>query len=93
MCLSNAYTLAVILTILVAVATALTAPSVDMPDTVLHEHHLSVHGAENHASNNLSDTCSDVLNGAAQTNAAVRVPETLHLSGNGRTQSSFVLRC
>jgi hypothetical protein len=92
-CLARAYTLAVILTILVAVATALIAPSIDMPDTVLREHHVSLHAAGAHAVNNLSNTGSAILNEPVQSDAAIRVSETLPSSENGRTQMSFVLRC
>jgi hypothetical protein len=92
-CLARAYTLAVILTILVAVATALIAPSIDMPDTVLREHHVSLHAAGVHAVNNLSNTGSAVLNEAVQSDAAIRVSATSPSSNNMRTQLSFVLRC
>lgn len=92
-CLGRVYTLAVILTILVAVATALIAPSIDTPDTVLREHHVSLHAAGAHNANNLSSTGSTIFNEAVQSGTAIHASETSSSSDIERTQSSFVLRC
>jgi hypothetical protein len=91
--LGRVYTLAVILTILVAVATALIAPSIDMPDSVLREHHVTLHAAGAHTANNLSSTGSAIFNEAIQSDTAIHGSETSPSSNIERTQSSFVLRC
>ena len=92
-CTRRAYTLAVILTILVAVATALIAPSIDMPDTVLREHQVSLHAAGTHAANNLLNTGVSSPGEAIQSDAASHDAEVSPSSHIGRTQTPFVLRC
>jgi hypothetical protein len=93
MCLGRGYTVVVILTILVAVATALIAPSIAMPDTVLREHHVSLHAVGAHAANNLLNTGLVVPDEAVKIENASHTLEIAHLSNSDHAQSSIVLRC
>src|SRR5665213_139163 len=92
-CLHRVYTFAVILTILVAVATALIASSIDMPDTVLREHQVSLHASGSHAANNLLNTGIPVPIETVASDAISWSSEITPSTNNLRTQSSIVMRC
>ena len=92
-CFRRNYTFAVVLTILVALATALIAPSIDIPDGVLHEHSVSSHSIAAHSTGNLSNT--SIVNPAEiiQSNEISSISAILHFSNGDSTDSSVVLRC
>jgi len=83
----------VILTILIAVATTLIAPSIDMPDTVLHEHQVASHSAGGHGSNTLVNLGISTPLEARRNEGASRSSEILHSPNCEYKQSSVVLRC
>lgn len=83
----------VVLAILIAVATALIAPSIDMPDTVLREHHVASHSVGGHASNVLVHTGGSAPKEAYRVEGPSRASEIIHLAYRAYAQSSVVLRC
>ena len=92
-CLRRAYTFVVILTILVAVATALIAPSIDMPDATLREHQVSLHAAGSHSTNNLLNTGIPIPNEAVESDGVSCISEITPSTDIRHIQSSVVLRC
>jgi hypothetical protein len=92
-CMRPVFTLVIVLTILVAVATALIAPSIDMPDGVMREHHVASHSSSGHGTSNLVDSGKAVRIETSQDDGASRSSEILHLNIDEHTQSFVVLRC
>jgi hypothetical protein len=84
---------AIALAVLVAVATVLIAPSIDMPETTLREHHVTSHSASNNSSGNLTSLGTASLLRVFQTIDAHRPSDGLQFSSWGHNQSSLVLRC
>jgi hypothetical protein len=84
---------AFVLTILVAVATVLIAPQVDMPDTVLRLHHVSSHSAGTHGLSSVSDTGIAVLAEAPQSDDASRSSDNLNPQDGLHARLSVVMRC
>ncbi len=89
----QAFSVFVALTILIAVATTLIAPSIDMPDTVLHEHHVASHSAGGHASGSLMSSGISTAIEVYQNESASRSLDILHSPNSGYNLSSVVLRC
>ena len=87
------FTLVIVLTILIAVATALIAPSIDMPDGVMREHHVASHASSGHGTSNLTNSGAAVRLEIGQVDGASRSSEVLHLYIGEHTQSFVVLRC
>lgn len=83
----------VALAVLVAVATVLIAPSIDMPETTLREHHVTSHSAGDHSSGNLTSVGTAALLRVFQTIDAHPPLEGPQFSILGHSQSSLVLRC
>src|SRR5258708_7311653 len=50
----GSFRIAIALAVLIAVATVLIAPSIDMPETALREHHVTSHLVGDHSSGNLT---------------------------------------
>ncbi len=92
-CSRKAFSAIVILTILVAVSTALIAPSIDMPDGVLHEHHAAGHSAGGHGSNTLVNSGSSTPVEAHLDQSTSQIAEILHSPHSGHDQLSVVMRC
>jgi hypothetical protein len=92
-CSRRAYTFTVILTILLAVAMALIAPSIEMPDTVLREHHVSSHVAGVHGANIPINTIVATPVQSVDSGRISRISETLNPSISANLQSTVVLRC
>ena len=84
---------AIALAVLVAVATVLIAPSIDMPETTLREHHVTSHSASNNSSGNLTSLGTASLLRAFQTIDVNRPSDGPQFSTRGQSQSSLVLRC
>jgi hypothetical protein len=87
------FSAAVVLTILVAVATVLIAPQVDMPDTVLRLHHVSSHSSGTHGSSNLLNTGIAILAEAPQSDDASRSSEGFYPQDGLHARLSVVMRC
>lgn len=83
----------VILAILIAVATVLIAPSIDMPDTVLREHFVASHSAGVHATSPMVSAVISVLLVVHAQQSASRSSVTLQSTKSDYKQSSAVMRC
>ena len=79
--------------VLIAVATVLIAPSIDMPETTLREHHVASHSAGDHSSANLSTLGTAALLRVFQTIDAHRPLESRQSSTRRHSRSFLVLRC
>ncbi|WP_204101528.1 hypothetical protein [Occallatibacter savannae] len=89
---SKRFRIAVVVAVMVAVLTVLIAPSIDMPETVLREHHVAAHTMVNGNSGTLTVvgiiSVADAIDGhAVLLNDGSRNPE------HGHSQTSLVLRC
>lgn len=84
--------LVIVATVLAAVLAVLIAPSIDMPETVLREHHVASHSTVTNASGTLAAvrTISDSL---AFRYEAVQLSESLAAFDHGHSQTSLVMRC
>jgi hypothetical protein len=85
--------LAIAFVLLVDVVTIQIAPTVDLPETVLHEHHVASHSARSHTTGNL---IVPGTNGSLQTyfkNNPLPVIETARFSEREHGQQFLVLRC
>jgi len=89
----GSFTTAIALAVLVAVAAVLIAPSIDMPETTLREHHVTSHSASNNSSGNLTSLGTASLLRAFQTIDVNRPSDGPQFSTRGQSQSSLVLRC
>jgi len=78
--------------VMVAVLTVLVAPSIDMPETVLREHHVASHSMMSNSSGTLT-VVGLVSFAQAFHNDAVHVIENSRILDHGHSQSSLVLRC
>lgn len=87
------FTVVIVFTILVAVATALIAPSIDMPDGVMREHHVATHTSGAHGTSNLANSGVTVRVEISQNHGASRSSESLNLYIGEHSQSFVVLRC
>jgi hypothetical protein len=91
--MTGAFRTLVAMAVLLAVAATLIAPSVDLPETVLHEHHLVSHANGEHAQGKLQTTTHaghwhawmDAMSGAA--------PAGLRSPARAETKPFRVLRC
>jgi len=78
--------------VMIAVLTVLIAPSIDMPETVLREHHVAAHSIANSNSGTL--TMVGIISVAeAFHNDTVHVAENSGNLEHGHSQTSLVLRC
>ena len=91
--LRPAFSVVIVLTILVAVATALIAPSIDMPDGVMREHHVSSHASGVHGTGNLVHSGVAVRIEGSLDDGASRSSEIRHTNSGEHTQSFVVMRC
>ena|SRR6188472_1409442 len=89
----GSFRIAIALAVLIAVATVLIAPSIDMPETTLREHHVSSHSADYNSSGNLTSLGTASLLRAFQTIDAHPPSDDPQFSTRGYSQSSLVLRC
>jgi len=86
------FRVAVVAAVLIAILTVLLAPSIDMPETVLREHHVAAHSVVNNNAGTLTVVGMISLAEAFENNA-------VHLAENSRTreqehsETSLVLRC
>lgn len=85
--------IAIALAVLVAVATVLIAPSIDMPETTLREHHVASHSAGDHSSGNLTTLGTAALLRVFQTIDAHRTSDGPKSSSREHNRSPLVLRC
>ena len=81
-----------VLAIMIAVLTVLIAPSIDMPDTVLREHHVAPHSMASGNSGTLT-VVGMIPMAQAFHNDIVHVLESFRTLGHGHGQTSLVLRC
>jgi len=89
----GSFRVAIALAVLIAVATVLIAPSIEMPETTLRQHHVTSHSAGYDASGNLTSSVTSGLLRAFQTIDAHLLSEGPLSSTRGNSQSSLVLRC
>ena len=83
---------AVIAVVLIAVLTVLLAPSIDMPETVLREHHVAAHSVVNNNAGTL--TVVGMISGTeAFQNGSVDLAENSRTREHEHSQASLVLRC
>jgi hypothetical protein len=85
--------IAVALAVLFAVATVLIAPTIDMPETVLREHHVASHSIGNHASGNLKVSVGPGLMASVTHSVESYTSGSPRVSSHARVESSQVLRC
>lgn len=91
--MSRTLTIGVSLAVLVAIATVLIAPTVDLPETTLREHQVASHSTGEHAPGSLSTISGVGISALLAFGTATRFsPEPL-LSHYPRIPSSLVLRC
>ena len=83
----------IILAILIAVATALIAPSIDMPDTVLREHHFASHSAGGPTSGTLVSSGMSPGFWTGSDEGVSRPAETRRSPHLAYDQSSVIMRC
>jgi len=89
----GSFKIAIALAVLIAVATVLIAPSIEMPETTLRQHHVTSHSSGYDASGNLTSLGATGLLRAFQTIDAHRPSDSPQTSTRGHSQSSLVLRC
>jgi hypothetical protein len=92
-CCRRVYTFALILTILVALATALIAPSINMPEGVLREHHVSLHAAAVHGINHLLCAGPSAPINLYDESGLAGLAEFKPLTSCEHLQSPVVMRC
>jgi hypothetical protein len=86
-------TIGVALAVLIAVATVLIAPTIDLPETTLREHQVVSHSSGEHAPGNLSMFSGLGLSALFAFMIAARLSPELSLWHRPRVPSSQVLRC
>jgi hypothetical protein len=79
--------------VLLAIATVLVAPSIDMPDTVLLVHHTGARAAGGHAAGNFTVSETTYFSQVNWPGDALREIDSLLLSRGGHGQQAIVLRC
>lgn len=81
-----------VVAVMIAVLTVLIAPSIDMPETVLREHHVAAHSMV--SSNSGTLTVVGIIS-LAETlhNDTVHVIENSQSLEHGHSQTALVLRC
>jgi hypothetical protein len=87
------FRIAVAIAVLFAVATVLVAPTIDMPETVLREHHVASHSIGNHAAGNLKVSVIPGLTHSVIQTVASYTSASPRPSSESRAKSSQVLRC
>jgi hypothetical protein len=78
--------------VMVAVLTVLIAPSIDMPETVLREHHVASHSMVKSASGTL-EMVGMVPDSQVFRNEAANLHEGSEASDYAHDQTSLVMRC
>lgn len=91
--ISESFRIVLAFAVLVAVATVLIAPSIDMPETALREHHITSHSIEGHSSGNLTVEGKTAPSQSYLNPPAIRNSEHPELLNRGHKQSFTVLRC
>ena len=91
--MSRTFKLGVALAVLVAVATVLIAPTVDLPETTLREHQVASHSSGEHAPGSFSTFFSAGVSALFAFGIAARFSLEPLLSHRARVPSSQVLRC
>jgi hypothetical protein len=84
--------LAIVRAVLVAVLTVLIAPSIDMPETVLREHHVAPHSMASNGSGTLTVTGLISVEQVFQ-NLTIQAVGSLKVLDQIHSQTSLVLRC
>ena len=86
------FRVAVVAIVMMAILTVLLAPSIDMPETVLREHHVAAHSVVNNNAGTL--TVVGMISGAeAFQNGSVDLAENSRTREHEHSQASLVLRC
>ena len=89
---SKGFRTALVVAVMIAVLTVLIAPSIDMPETVLREHHVAAHTMVNGNSGTLTLVgiipVADALHGRT-----VQLIDGSHNPERGHSNTSLVLRC
>lgn len=83
---------AVAMAVMIAVLTVLIAPSIDMPETVLREHHVAAHSMTSGTSGTLI-VVGIISLADASYNDSVHLIESSRVFGFASSQPSPVLRC
>ena len=78
--------------VMIAVLTVLIAPSIDMPETVLREHHVAAHSMVNTSSGTLMVVGIVSLSEAFHDDTFHVIESSRNLE-HGHSQTSLVLRC
>jgi hypothetical protein len=84
---------AIVLSILIAVATVLIAPQIDMPDTVMRLHHVSSHSSGAHGTSNSFGTGIVLPTVAVISDGASLSSENLDPPDGLQARLSAVMRC
>ena len=91
--MSQAFKIRVSLAVLLAVATVLLAPTIDMPETTLREHQVACHSCSEHVNGGLSTFSVTGASGLSPFGSTARFAVIPKLSKRLRVPSSVVLRC
>lgn len=91
--MSRPFKIGVALAVLLAVATVLIAPTIDMPETTLREHQVASHFCSEHAPGGLSTFAVAGTSALQPFGSASRFAVVPHLSKRLRVPSSVVMRC
>ena len=91
--MSRTFRIGVVIAVLLAVATVLIAPTIDMPETTLREHQVTSHFSSEHAPGNLVTWCAAGASVIASHETTARLAISAHFGGRRRVPSSLVLRC
>jgi hypothetical protein len=91
--MSRPFKIGVAFAVLLAVATVLIAPTIDMPETTLREHQVASHSCSGHAPGGLSTFSVAGTSALLAFGNAARLAMIPQLSKRPRVPSSMVLRC
>jgi len=86
------FKVAVVTVIMISILAVLIAPSIDMPETVLREHHVAAHSVVDNNAGTLTVVGMISLAEAFQ-NGTVHVIENSRTREHGHGETSLVLRC